>query len=544
MFDLGVLRELGTAVLGAAGVLAVARAVRLPPLLGYLVAGLLLGPVTGILAVGESLDLLAHLGVALLLFLVGLELSVDRIREVGRTAALVGAAQMAVTFLLGAGLALGLGFPTGEALFLGLAVTFSSTVVVVKLLDEAGEIATRHGRLSVGVLLVQDVGVALALTVVAGMSGGGGEAASLGRQLGVSLLGLVALVAAAAAAVRWGLGRVLDWLWEIPEGAFIASLTWSLLLMIGAKAAGLSVELGAFVAGVAVAQLPRAHDLHRRVRPLVDFLLALFFVALGAGLDLGAAARYGGAVLALSALVLVGKPLLVGGLLGAAGESDRTGLRAGLTLGQISEFAFVLTASAVAAGLVSRDLFSVVGAVGLITIGVSAVTAPLGDRLHGLLRRRGRGVLRLFGGDGSEVEAPEAMRGHVVVVGMNALGREVVRSLADRGEPVLAVDTDPDKLRDLPAETLVGDVNLGVVLEEIGLHRARLVISALHIEDTNRLLVHRCRAAGVPVSVNVFDPATADVMRELGADHLIHSKQEGARRLAERLIPAGEAVKP
>lgn len=127
---------------------------------------------------------------------------------------------------------------------------------------------------------------------------------------------------------------------------------------------------------------------------------------------------------------------------------------------------------------------------------------------------------------------------------MNALGREVVRSMADRGERVLAVDTDPDKLRDLPAEALVGDVNLGVVLEEIGIERARLVVSALHIEDTNRLLVHRCRAAGVPVAVNVVDAATADGLRELGADHLIHSRREGARQLAERLRPAREAAGP
>ncbi len=134
---------------------------------------------------------------ALLLFLVGLELSVDCIREVGRTAAVVGSAQMAATFLLGGGLALGLGFSPVESLFVGLAVTFSSTVVVVKLLEEAGNIATRYGRLSVGVLLVQDVGVALALTVVAGM-GAGGESASPGRQLGISLLGLAAGVALSA----------------------------------------------------------------------------------------------------------------------------------------------------------------------------------------------------------------------------------------------------------------------------------------------------------------------------------------------------------
>lgn len=258
MFELTVLREIGTAVLGAAGALALARALRFPPLLGYLVAGLVLGPATGLLAVTESVDLLSHLGVALLLFLVGLELSVERIREVGATAALAGSAQMAVTFAAGGGLALGLGFSAVESVFLGLAVTFSSTVVVVKILDEQGDLGTRYGRISVGVLLVQDVGVALALAVVAGLSGAGADA-PLVERLGLPVLGLAGLVAAALLALRAGLGRLLSWLADASEALFIVSLTWCLGLMLGAEAAGLSVELGAFVAGVTVAQLPQAH---------------------------------------------------------------------------------------------------------------------------------------------------------------------------------------------------------------------------------------------------------------------------------------------
>lgn len=536
MTDLGVLQELGTAVLGAAAVLALARAVGIPPLLGYLVAGLLLGPATGVFTVGHSLELFAHLGVALLLFLVGLELSVDRIREVGRTAVLAGGAQMALTLGLGSGVAMALGFSAVEALFLGLAVTFSSTVVVVKLLDEAGELGSRHGRVSVGVLLVQDVGVALALAAVAGL-GGADASGPLWRQLAGSLLGLGALLAAAAGAVRWGLGQLLDWFSGLPEAVLIVSLTWCLSFMLGAEAAGLSVELGAFVAGVAVAQLPQSHELQRRVRPLVDFLVAVFFVTLGAGLDLGAAARHPRTVLALSLVVLVAKPLLVGGLLGRLGESDHTGFRAGLTLGQVSEFAFVLTAGAVASGLVGRDTFSIVGAVGLVTIGASAVLAPAGGRLH--RRLRGRTLLRWFGRPGTEESAPRERRGHVVVVGMNSLGREAVRALADRGERVVAVDTDPDKLEDLPGEAVVGDANVGTVLEEAGVSGAKMVFSALQIEDTNRLLVHRCRSLDVPVAVHAFDSDQEEELRAAGADHLVFSRREGGRALAERLSPLG-----
>lgn len=264
-------------------------------------------------------------------------------------------------------------------------------------------------------------------------------------------------------------------------------------------------------------------------------------MSLGAGLDLGAAARHGAAVLVLSGLALVGKPLIVTALLGGLGETDRTSLRAGLTLGQISEFAFVLTAAAAGAGLVGGELFSVVGAVGLLTIGVSAAVAPLGGRIHG--RLRAAGMLRPFGRRGPEDPGTEGRRGHVVVVGMNALGRRLVRALAERGETVVAVDTDPGKLAGLPAGALVGDVNVGAVLQELDLERAKLAVSALQIEDTNRLLVHRCRALGVAVAVHAMDPVEADELRELGADHVLVSKAEGAGWMSDELARLGAVAR-
>lgn len=541
MGDAGVLSELGKVVVGAAAVLGLARGLRLPPLLSYLAAGLLLGPLTGLLVVTESVDLLSHLGVALLLFLVGLELSVDRIREVGRTALAVGGGQMAGTLAGGAALSALFGFSLGESLLLGLAVTFSSTVVVIKLLDRAGELESRHGRISVGVLLVQDVVVAVALTVVAGLGTGDGGGTAV--ELGTALAGLLGLVAAAGAAARWGLGDLLDWLSPSREAVFIAVLAWCLAFILAAETVHLSVELGAFVAGVAVAQLPLARDLHTRVRPLVDFLLAVFFVTLGAGMDVGAVGRNAGTVLALSAFVIVGKPLLVGGLLGLAGESSSTGVRSGLTLGQISEFSFVLVGGAAAAGVAGEAVVSVTGAVGLVTIGVSAVLAPQAHRVLALLRSAGwarAAPEAASGGDGSD--APERS-GHVVVVGMNTLGRSVVEALAGRSVEVVAVDIDPEKLRGLPAETVVGDVSYRDVASELQLGRAMLVVSALRIEDTNRLLVYRCEQVGVPVAVHAFDPLHREELRALGAEYVIDSKREGVRQIVEllrgRRRPAG-----
>lgn len=538
-----VLEQVGFVVVAAVASLLVARRVDLPPILAYIVAGVVLGPVSGLLSVGASVHLLSELGVALLLFLVGLELSVDRIREVGRPAVVTGLIQMAATLGLGTALASLLGFSLVEALFLGLAMTFSSTVVVVKLLDRTGDLASRHGRLSIGVLLVQDVAVAVALTLVAGLgSGAGGGLSALGTGLAAAVLGTAVLAGAAAGAVRWGLPRLLRWLSGSPEALFVVSLTWCFAFILAAEAMHVSIELGAFVAGVALAQVPQCSELRRRVHPLVDLFLAIFFVALGADLNPGAAADRWWAALVLTLFVVVGKPLMVGTVLGRLGQRDRTGFLAGLTLGQVSEFAFVLLAAAGTSGLVGEEILSLVGVVGLATIAVSALAVPRGRAIYGWLGSRGRlggRLLELFGEPAGEEEAASGPEGHVVVVGMNALGRRVVEGLVAAGERVVAVDSDYAKLADLPVRTVTGSSNLRSVLEEAGMERARLAVSSLQIEEANRLLAYRCREAGVPVAIHAFDPSMDEELIELGVDFLLSTKDEGARRMVEELRTVG-----
>ncbi len=545
MSEYAVVEQVGWVVIAAVAALMVARRVGLPPILAYMLAGVVLGPVADVLVVGASIELLSELGVALLLFLVGLELSVGRIREVGRASVITGAVQMGLTFGLGAAAALALRFTPVEALFLGLAVTFSSTVVVVKLLDLTGDMTASHGRLSVGILLVQDVAVALALTLVAGLATGDGAGwSSVSSDLFLALLGTAALVGAAALGVRWGLPRLLAWLSGVPESLFIVSLTWCFGFLLAAEAMHVSIELGAFVAGVALAQVPQCTELRRRVHPLVELFVAIFFVALGAGLDPAAAGELWLPALVLTVLVLVAKPLIVGWTLGRLGHPDRTGFLAGLTLGQISEFAFVLVAAATAGGLVEDSMLSLVGLVGLATIAVSALLVPRGRRIYGRLRgRKGHRswLLAPFGAPAGEESAAEVPEDHVVVVGMNALGRALVHAFAERGEHVVAVDTDPTKLGGLPAWSVVGSSNLRSVLEEAGVERARLVVSALQIEDANALLAHRCRKAGVPVSVHAFAPSVEEQLLELDVDHLIMPRRDAARHMVEELRRAGVA---
>ena len=237
-----ILVDLGLVVSAATAMLLLGRTLRLPPILSYMVAGLILGPGTGLFGPERSVALFSELGVALLLFLVGLELSLARVRDVGTAAPSVGLFQVAATALLGAGLATLLGFGSTDALVLGLALTFSSTVVVVKLLERTGGVGTLAGRTAIAILLVQDLVVAVTLTTITSLEGGGGAAVALGLARAVG--GIVTLTLVAAAAVRWVLPRLFAWVAASAETLLVVSLTWCFGFILGAEALSVSVELG------------------------------------------------------------------------------------------------------------------------------------------------------------------------------------------------------------------------------------------------------------------------------------------------------------
>jgi Kef-type K+ transport system membrane component KefB len=541
MNDFPILHDLGLVIVAAAALLFLARPLRLPPILVYMMAGLALGPLTGLLTVSTSVAVFSELGVALLLFVVGLELSITTIRDVGRPAVIAGSVQVVLTTALGTGLGLLLGFSPAASLFLGLATAFSSTVVVIKLLDRAGQLGALHGRLAVGILLVQDVMVAIVLTFMSGLgaAGGGDGLAGAGRGLAVAFLGMVGLSLLAALAVRYVLRPLFAWLLAAPDALFVVSLAWCFGFIIAAEAVHVSIELGAFVAGVALAQVPHIDALRRRVDPLVNFFLAVFFVSLGAGMDLATAGAYWLPALVLSLFVLIAKPALIALLLGRLGYAGETAFRTGVTLGQMSEFSFIVVGLAITVGILPPAILSLVGLMGLATIGASAGLVPGAGTLYARLRKRLPGAADTA----APVTAPDPPRaGHVVVVGMNTLGRLLVERLTAHGEHVLAVDTDPVKLRGIPGEKLLGSIASETVLAEADVARARLVVSALRIEDVNSLLAHRCRELGVPVSVHAFDPYLADELTELGVDHLMLSKLEGVRQMEAEFRRLGETL--
>ncbi|MFQ3225368.1 MAG: Kef-type K+ transport system membrane component KefB [Lentimonas sp.] len=526
--DMHLLLNLGFIVITAATFAFLGKLIRMPTIVGYILAGMVLGPALHLVELDHSLELISELGIALLLFLVGLELSFEKIKDLGRVALILGGLQVLLTAIGGTLVAHFMGFAPMAAVFLGGTVTFSSTVVVIKLLDQKGVMGRLYARISVALFLAQDIVVIAALTILTGL--GDSEPLAPIELLinfskafgGMALLLIISLVAA-----RYLLPKPFAWAARSPETVFIWALCWCFLIVVLAHEFHLSVEIGAFLAGIAIAQLPIHEDLHRRLHPLMTFFIAIFLVTLGIKMELGTFASIWPAALGLSLFVLLVKPLIVFSILARLRFSEYTAFQTAIATGQVSEFAFILLALGATTGLIGGEIVALGGLVGMTTIALSSYLIIHSEALYSSIARTG--LLKLLRAKQEpDKETLRHRKDHVIVVGMNALGREIVKQLTLRSERVLAIDTDPKKLEGLGgADILIGNVEYQSVVEEVGLREARLVVSALQIEDTNHLLAYRCRSAGVPCAIHAFDISVVDDLLDLDTTYLMMPAADG-----------------
>ena len=549
MVEMQFFQDLGLIVIAAAILVMLGRTIKLPAIVVYLLTGLLIGPLLGWVEMSSALDLISETGIIFLLFLVGLELSFQKIRDVGMVAIVAGFGQMVVMAGAAFALASGFGLPPREAIFLALALTFSSTVVVVKLLDDKAQLGSLHGRIAVGILLVQDVIVIIMLTFLAGMSATSQVASwDIVWQLAKSFAGMGLLLTGSLLASRYLFPKPFHWAARSPDTLLIWSLAWCFALVSAAHLFKLSVEVGAFLAGLSLAQLPYNENLRRRVHPLMNLFVAIFFVTLGVKIDvIGALANWLPA-LGFTLLVLLGKPIAFFFFIRRRGYPPETSARASLTLSQISEFAFIIAALGLSQGFIGQDVLSIIAFVGILTIALSSFLITHDQSITAWLTRRGWLNWKIFRPHKNRLATESTghdshYANHIIVVGMNTLGRILVKRLHERGETVLAIDTDPRKLHGLPGHTLLGSVEYLSVLEEAGLPRAKLLVSALRIEDANNLLAYRCQALGIPSAIHVIDLSVVDGLLDLDVDYLMIPKVDGMKSQMEKLKTM-EVIKP
>ncbi|MCD9622909.1 cation:proton antiporter [Rhabdothermincola salaria] len=503
---------LTAAVLAVAAVVGLlANRLRQPLIVAFIAVGILVGPsVLGWVQDAEPLELFAEIGIAVLLFLVGLKLDLRLVRATGSVALVTGLGQVAFTSIVGFGLAMLLGMDATTALYVGIALTFSSTIIVVKLLSDKREIDELHGRIALGFLIVQDIVVVLVMIVLS--SFGGDSDRSLAADLGITLASGLGFVVGLAIAMRWVLPWVLHRLAASQELLLVGAVAWAVSLAALGDLLGFSTEVGAFLAGFALASTSFRDAISSSLTPLRDFLLLFFFIELGSQLDFSTIGSQVPAALVLSAFVLIGNPVIVLIIMGVMGYRRRVGFLAGLTVAQISEFSLIFVALGLTLGHIGNETVGLVTLVGLVTIGLSTYmilySHPLYDRLAPYLRI----FERAKPSQGDEPEGDEPV--DVVVYGYGRYGRNLAWRLADGGHRVLVVDWDPQAAAEVTEhaglDVVFGDAEDNTYPSNLPLSTARVVVSTVARVESNRILAKALRRWGFDGTVAVTAHTTTD----------------------------------
>src|SRR6056297_2349250 len=462
---------------------------RQPLIVSFIAVGILAGPsVLDIARSDAQIDLLAELGIAVLLFLVGLKLDFNLVRALGPVSLVTGLGQVAFTTIFGFLIALALGLDPRTAIYVAIALTFSSTIIIVKLLSDKREIDALHGRIALGFLIVQDIVVVIAMISLSaiGVGGAAGEEGALGDVLRVIGYGLI-MLAGVLVFIRFVANPLVERLSRAPELLVSFAIGWAALLAALGHYLGFGKELGGLLAGVSLASTPFREAIAARLASLRDFLLLFFFIALGASLDLSVLGASVGPAIVLSLFVLIGNPLIVLVIMGAMGYRKRTGFLAGLTVAQISEFSLIFMAMGVTIGHVNAEALGLVTLVGLVTIAASTYMITYSHRLYAVFEP----VLGVFERRSTEAELDsdaDAKQPHdVILFGLGRYGLGIAGALQDRGMRILGVDFSPEAVRYARAQgydVIFGDATDPEFVAHLPLRHARWLVLAVPAHDT------------------------------------------------------------
>ena len=517
---------------------------RQPLLIAYIVIGIVAGPaVFGLVTAHDQIDLLAQVGIAVLLFVVGLKLDLQHIRHIGPVALATGLGQLAFTICFGFGLTLLMGKGAMEAIYIAVALTFSSTIIIVKLLSDKRELDSLHGRIAVGFLIVQDLAVVLAMMVMSALRGGGGGgdadlfevAASLAGRVGLTIAGLYLLM-------RYLLPRLVSMMARSQELLLIFAIAWGTSLAALGEWAGFSKEAGAFLAGFSLASTVYRDAINARLTGIRDFLLLFFFIDLGAKLDFSTLGGEIWPAAVLSLFVLIGNPLIVMAIMGYMGYRKRTGFLAGLTVAQISEFSIIFVAMGISLGHIGTEVLGLTTLVGLVTIALSTYmilySHPLYERLAPWLKPFER--QRPFRELAVAVERHDLARADVIVIGLGRYGSRLALGLKEAGLAVLGVDFDPETARALRRQGLpvrYGDGIDAAFLDSLPLAPATWVVSSLPDLDSNRNLLRALREHGFAgeIAIVARDEAQGMALKQYGAPTVLYPLRNAVDYVVESL---------
>ncbi|KIO37275.1 monovalent cation:proton antiporter family protein [Shewanella sp. cp20] len=517
--------------------IALFRRVGLPAILAYLITGVISGPSAFNWFTQQQIHSVAELGVVLLMFSLGLEFSLPRLWAMRRTVFGLGSAQVFVTAVLTMCISMLMGLNLSESIVVGSAIALSSTAIVLKLLNERGWLRRRHGELSVSVLLFQDLAV-VPLLILMPLLASDGEMLSWHEILlamGEGVLAFVALMAVG----KWALPKVFDEVARSRSNELFVLSTLVVALVTGALTQwlGLSMALGAFIAGMLLGESQYKRQLEADIRPFRDLLMGLFFISIGMLLDFSLVITFWWQVILLVVLVIIAKALIVFGLLRAAKESFRTSVATAISLAQVGEFSFVVLALAV-----NYQLLEITVSTKLVMVAVlSMAVAPWLVRHSVDIARRLHGVKSIKQGGNETIPIPEQSSDLVLILGYGRVGQTIARFMKTEAIPYLVLDRDPTRVteaRRAGEPVYFGDVAKRAILKQAQIKQAKLIVltfTSSHVLDE---VLPLCRqlAPEAKILVRTRDDEGMEALEEAGASQVIPETLEGSLMLVSQVL--------
>lgn len=511
----------------------VMRFLRQPLIVGHIITGIIVGPLLFDSTSIETFSLFAEIGIAILLFTVGLGLSPKVIKQFGKVALITGIGQVVVTSIVGFAVAQILGFDQVSSIYIAVALTLSSTIIIIKLLSDKRDLETLYAKISIGFLLVQDIIAVLILFIIPLVSTG---AVSL-QSTGVVILSGIGILTATLLFAIFVIPRLNNFLSHNLELLFLFAITWGIGIATIFNTFGFSLESGALVAGIALSTLPSRHEIMSRLSPLRDFFIIIFFIVLGSQMKLDSILTILPTAIILSLLVLIIKPIIMLVIMGLMGYKKRTSLKTGLTIAQISEFSLVLIALAVTSGHVSPEVQSLITLVGLITIFGSTYLFLHTDKIYRFLEP----YLSIFERKNSvEVDVAVTNYPHILF-GCNRIGSDFIQTFEKLGKKYIVIDDDPeivDGLKKRKLDVEFGDASNLDFLDSLPLSSAEIVISTIPDIAVNSLINRAVKTTNNNAIIVVVAHKISDALTlyENGIDYVILPHFLGGQYASELIL--------
>ncbi len=533
-----VFAQIGVLMAMVAVMSVIMRLLRQPLIIGHIFTGIIVGPAAlDIIGDKKPIETLGKFGITLLLFIVGLGLNPKVIKELGKVALVTGIGQVVFTSVVGFLILKSLSFDNATSLYLSIGLSFSSTIVILKLLTDKKEQNKLHGRIAIGFLLVQDIIATFALVVASASGSDEGFRPSNLLELAVKGLGLAALL---YLATKFIVKPLHGFMAKSQELLFLFAISWGFGVGLIFLKMDFSLEVGALFAGVSLSSMNYAQEIDTRLRPLRDFFIVVFFIALGSGLQIGEVGDLWAKTLLLSVFVLIGNPIIVIIMMGLLGYTKKTSFKTSLAVAQVSEFSLIFVLLGVNNGQVKPESLTLMTLVALVTFALSSYLITYSDFLYGLFER----YLSLFERRKTHRDIEHTRHTDLVIIGFRKGGSDVAMTMKKLKKKVLVVDYDPEVIEDVELAGypfVYGDSTSLELLEELSLENAKAIMTLASSLETNELITEFALKTNPKIIVICSANTASDASRlyDLGATYVMLPHALGTEKITNYISRHG-----